>query len=200
MEIMELTVEVERSDCLVTSHVYSEMVNATVGRLAIGRESCLEKIESDSLLEYITGLRKTAKSVRQVTRTMAWVETESCKACRYFASLGMPVLGSKTVDRSRLVFRLQIQSKKTADRLLREMKDIGLKPRVIEMAPGDGMLITDREREVLLYALKEGYFETNRESSLTELAEGMEVSASSLSNVLRRAVRKLIKEYLKSSV
>lgn len=199
METVELTVEVERSDCLVTNLVYQKIAGADVGRLVIGSETSLHKVDSETLLDFITEFRKIAKSVRQISKETAWVETESCTACKFFATINMPIIGSRTVDQEKVVFRLMAQSKKAADRLVREMQDVGLKPRVLDVTSSESMEVTDREKEVLLYAFNHGYFEQDRGASLTELAQGLEVSPSSLSDVMRRALRKIVMEYLKNN-
>ncbi len=199
METVELTVEVERSDCLVTNLVYSKLAGADVGRLVIGSETSLHKVDSDKLQEFITEFRRISRSVRQISKETAWVETESCSACKYFASINMPIIGSRSAGKEKVIFRLMAQSKKTADRLVREMTDMGLKPRVIDVTTSESMEVTDREKEVILYAFNHGYFEQDRGASLTELAEGLEVSPSSLSDVMRRALRKIVMEYLKNN-
>ena len=199
METVELTVEVERSDCLVTNLVYQKIAGASVGRLVIGSETSLHKVDSETLLDFITEFRKIAKSVRQISKETAWVETESCTACKFFATINMPIIGSRTVDQEKVVFRLMAQSKKAADRLVREMQDVGLKPRVLDVTSSESMEVTDREKEVLLFAFNHGYFEQDRGASLTELAQGLEVSPSSLSDVMRRALRKIVMEYLKNN-
>ena len=199
METVELTVEVERSDCLVTNLVFSKLPGASVGRLVIGSETSLHKVDSEQLQEFITEFRKISRSVRQISKETAWVETDSCVACKYFSSINMPIIGSRTVDNSKVVFRLMAQSKKAADRIVREMQEIGLKPQVLDITTSESMEVTDREKEVLLYAFNHGYFEQDRGASLTELAEGLEVSPSSLSDVMRRAMRKIVMEYLKNN-
>jgi hypothetical protein len=52
--------------------------------------------------------------------------------------------------------------------------------------PGESLL-TDRQREVLLRAAERGYYETPRRTTLTEVAESLEVSKATASDVLHRA-------------
>jgi hypothetical protein len=59
-------------------------------------------------------------------------------------------------------------------------------------APGDGL--TDRQREALRTAYELGYFEIPRRASLQEIAGELDISASSLSERLRRAQTQLIEE------
>ncbi|MFC6875459.1 helix-turn-helix domain-containing protein [Halobellus marinus] len=57
---------------------------------------------------------------------------------------------------------------------------------------GDGL--TDRQREALRIAYKRGYFEIPRQASLEDIAAELEISASSVSERLRRAQTELIEE------
>ncbi|WP_330633352.1 helix-turn-helix domain-containing protein [Halocatena halophila] len=56
-------------------------------------------------------------------------------------------------------------------------------------------LVTDRQREFMLAALKHGYYDTPRECSLTELAAELAVGKSTASRVLHSAEETIIKEF-----
>lgn len=58
--------------------------------------------------------------------------------------------------------------------------------------PGDGL--TDRQREALRIAYERGYFDIPRKASLDDVADELGVSASSVSERLRRAQTQLIEE------
>ncbi len=57
-------------------------------------------------------------------------------------------------------------------------------------------LLTDRQRELLNAAVDEGYYDTPRECSLTELAEEAGVAKSTASETLHRVEEKIVKEYV----
>jgi predicted DNA binding protein len=57
-------------------------------------------------------------------------------------------------------------------------------------------LLTDRQRELLDAAVREGYFTVPRDCTLAELAETVGVDKSTASTVLRRAEGRLVKWYL----
>lgn len=59
----------------------------------------------------------------------------------------------------------------------------------------DGLL-TARQREVLEAAVRAGYFEVPRQSTLAEVAAGLDVDKSTASGVLRRAQGRLVKWFL----
>lgn len=63
-----------------------------------------------------------------------------------------------------------------------------------EIAPQQ--LLTDQQQELLLAAVEQGYYDTPRECSLTELAEWLDLAKSSVSETLHRAEERVIKEFV----
>jgi len=57
-------------------------------------------------------------------------------------------------------------------------------------------LLTQRQRELLYTAVEEGYYDTPRECSLTELADEAGVAKSTASETLHRVEEKIVKEYV----
>jgi hypothetical protein len=57
-------------------------------------------------------------------------------------------------------------------------------------------LLTDRQRELLDVAVEEGYYDTPRGCSLTELAEEAGVAKSTASETLHRVEEKIVKQYV----
>ncbi|MHA1196471.1 MAG: helix-turn-helix domain-containing protein [Promethearchaeota archaeon] len=62
----------------------------------------------------------------------------------------------------------------------------------------NSILLTKRQKEILLKAYSRGYFEIPRKISLSKLAKELKISPSSLSETLRRITKKLSNFYLKS--
>ena len=61
---------------------------------------------------------------------------------------------------------------------------------------GTESVLTLPQREALLYALKEGYFEVPREITLQRLAEKLDISDTATSQRLRRGTEKLLIEFV----
>lgn len=60
----------------------------------------------------------------------------------------------------------------------------------------EGGILTDRQRECLDVALREGYFEVPRECTLAELAEAVGIDKSTASEILRRGESRILKRFL----
>jgi predicted DNA binding protein len=69
---------------------------------------------------------------------------------------------------------------------------------VVSTGEGDG-LVTERQRELLEAAIREGYYEVPRECTLAELAESVGVDKSTASTVLRRGEATVLKSFLSGS-
>ncbi|MCL4317733.1 MAG: helix-turn-helix domain-containing protein [Candidatus Thermoplasmatota archaeon] len=197
MGCLEATIELERSDCVVTNMIYSKLSGAEVSRLSIGREVSLHRVMSENVLDIITQLRQVSESVRKVGRDALWVESKSCSACSFLSDKGIPVVSSKTVDEKHVQYRVLLQSKRSVQHLLEMMEKGGLRPKIVEVVNNELYELTEREKEVLLFAFNHGYFDSERQSSLTDLAQSLRVSPSSLSDVMRRGLKKIVAEYLK---
>lgn len=57
-------------------------------------------------------------------------------------------------------------------------------------------ILTDRQRQFVDEAVNQGYYETPRRCSLTELAAKMDVHKTTASDILRRAERRIITEFV----
>ena len=59
-------------------------------------------------------------------------------------------------------------------------------------------LLTDRQKEIMGLAYREGYFEFPRKNDLTEIAAELSIRPSTLSEILRRAEAKIVKHYIET--
>lgn len=66
----------------------------------------------------------------------------------------------------------------------------------VARTPTREALLTDRQREVLELAVREGYFEVPRATDLSELADLLGVDKSTVSGVLRRAQARVLERFL----
>lgn len=65
----------------------------------------------------------------------------------------------------------------------------------IQQEVDKGQLLTDSQSEIVETAIDEGYYDTPRTCSLTELAEELDRAKSTVSETLHRAESKIIRQY-----
>jgi hypothetical protein len=89
----------------------------------------------------------------------------------------------------------------TRDRLsrlgeqLREL-DISFEVESVQQRVETDQLLTDHQRTLVETAVDEGYYDTPRDTTLTELAETVNIAKSTASETLHRAESKIIREFV----
>jgi len=83
-------------------------------------------------------------------------------------------------------------------KLLRELSENGYSVRVLKVLKlSKRELLTPKQERILLIALEAGYFDYPRKIGLRRLAKELNLSPSSLSEIIRRAERKIILNYFR---
>lgn len=198
---VEALIEVTRSDCLITNYVNTIGAKANVERLRIGESLTLHHVTVETDPEMIgSDLRKISTNVIRVGKNGFWVESRSCSACRFFASSQLVVISSKALKNNKILYRVLIQNPAKLKILEKDLQEAGLNPVILQTQLESSEILTDREKEIIREAYEKGYFDPDRKMSLTEIAKLMKVSPASLSDVLRRGVKKIIKYYLENKI
>ena len=60
----------------------------------------------------------------------------------------------------------------------------------------DSQLISERQREIVVAAVEQGYYDTPRLCSLTELADHLDIAKSTCSETLHRAEESIVKQFV----
>lgn len=189
--------EITRSNCPVTNLAFSMGEEGKVEQLRIGETKTLHRVETNQdVQEILPKLQKISHSVMRVGKNGFWVESPSCSTCSILASSNIVVLSSRNLDAKRILYRIMIQNESRLNVLEKNLEAAGLRPRILETEYENHSLLTDREKEVVKVAYGHGYFEPDRGISMTEVAHIMSVSTPSLSDVLRRGTKKMIKSYV----
>jgi predicted DNA binding protein len=198
---IEALIEVSRMDCPITNYIKDVEEIISVDRLRIGETKTLHRIVCEGDPEKILpGLQKAAINVIRVGKNGFWAESHSCSACRFFAASNLAVLSSKAADTKRVLYRVLIQNPTRLKILEKDLEQAGLNPVILETELESVEILTEREKEVVNMAYTHGYFDPDRRISMTEIAKLMNVSTPSLSDVLRRATKKIVKYYMENKL
>ena len=83
--------------------------------------------------------------------------------------------------------------------LIKKMKESGLQHKIHSVSKNDGTrLLTIRQREIFDLAIEEGYYETPRRITLTNLATKAGISKSTICEITHVIERKIIEEFSES--
>lgn len=96
-------------------------------------------------------------------------------------------------------WKMIVKDSETLRSTINAIEASGIKTKIISISsPFRDIKLTKRQRDVLLYVLKEGYFEFPRRKSLTKLASELSIKPSTLSEIIRRTEMKIVRQYLSS--
>lgn len=89
-------------------------------------------------------------------------------------------------------------SRERLSELAEQLEFFGLQYRIehIRERLHDGQLLSERQQEIVVAAVRQGYYDTPRQCSLTELADHLEIAKSTCSETLHRAEEGIIKEFV----
>jgi predicted DNA binding protein len=60
--------------------------------------------------------------------------------------------------------------------------------------------LTQRETEIIVKLYENGYFDPDRKLTMTQIAEQLDISPAALSEILRKSLRKMVKDYIENKL
>lgn len=193
--LMEVVLEIERDDCLVVDALSGH--DCSIERLSVRIDKTLHAIQPKNGCDVGELLTTQCIKTRTTKKGAVWAESSSCSACSFFSRMSfVDIIGSATVGRKRLQARLIVPSRSDLRLLRYHLKNSGLDYEIISEKPFVHKEMTDKEKNILDIALRRNYFDCENRMSLTDLAESLGVSPSSLSELIRRATKKAVVFYL----
>lgn len=191
---VEAIIEVIRGDCVVDEAMAEDQ--CSIERLAMGPKRTLHKVAFNGNEEKVRGnLTSHGLKYRNAGTGALWVEASSCTPCVFFSSSFSGVLGSRTLRHRKIQYRILLPSARELRSLESSMKAVGIEYELLAVIPYVHQELTERQREILSIALEHGYFDDESRTSLTQLAEIIGLSPSSLSEIMRRSLKKSVNFY-----
>jgi len=199
--IVEVKVLVKRYDCKVMEYLHDK-------KLIISRVVARDKFSDHLINGQITSemekrLRNSGiKTIRMPDNTI-WVRASSCSACKFLGSSDAIILDAKPLSKHEIVYRLIVPSPVNLEQIMRELEELGLDPKIVELKrllPANKRSaeeLTNRQLQALILAYKKGYFDDDRKITLSGLAKILGISPSSTQELMKRAMKKVVKAYLK---
>ncbi|WP_243668394.1 helix-turn-helix domain-containing protein [Vulcanisaeta sp. JCM 16161] len=150
----------------------------------------LSKPVDRNLLNY---LRRNGLKVNIIDEETLWISAPSCSACKALSKAGLLVESGKPGNEDSIIYAVLSPGIKRLRVSIRQLRSSGVKVRVLDMEQLPMPSPTERQLEVLLLAYKMGYFD--REVNLKELARQLGLSISTVSELLRKTLKKVVTHY-----
>ena len=194
------TIKVDRGDCEVANFFVPNIAEFFLERVSPG------EVQSNHLLSIRhldkTKLRSIREAIPLTTRVGSdkiWCRSRACSACRLMASMDSLIIRSQFHSTDAIEYTILCSSIGAAKSIVEVLRTGGL--RAILLSAGEvsyRLSLTAREIEILLIAHERGLFDDKRRTTVRELAKELSISATTLSNIIRRSVRKIVELQLES--
>jgi predicted DNA binding protein len=128
-----------------------------------------------------------------------WIESPGCKVCKTILQCDAFLVSGKSIQDATIMYSFMVPSWDAYQKILAAMKEAGLKVNILKMGkfePQAGVL-TEKQERIFWLALKGGFFDYPRKIDTAELAAKLGISPSTLSEITRRGMRRLLESYFK---
>ena len=133
-------------------------------------------------------------------KSSIWLESQGCGVCNTILSCDAFLVSGKSLEGSTIMYSFMVPSFAAFQKIISSMKSAGLKVNVLKMGkfePQKGVL-TEKQERIFWLALKGGFFDYPRKIDTVELAAKLGISPSTLSEITRRGMRRLLESYFKN--
>ena len=144
-------------------------------------------------------LKAIAQS-KGVGKSSIWLESEGCGVCHTILSSDAFLVSGKSLEDCTIMYSFMVPSFEGFQKIVSALEAAGLKVKVLKMGkfePKKGVL-TEKQESIFWLALKGGFFDYPRKIDTVELAAKLGISPSTLSEITRRGMRRLLESYFKN--
>lgn len=130
----------------------------------------------------------------------AWFDSDGCEVCKTILSNSSFLVSGRHIEDYTIVYSFVVPSFDAFKRIMSTLEAGGLKPKILEMGrfKPQGKILTEKQERALWLALKMGFFEYPRKLTLLELSRRVGVGLSTLSEITRRGIRRLLEDHFKT--
>lgn len=196
-------IKLHRTDCEVTNFINKNFNDTEIKRLKIGENYTLHCILFNNNEDYsdkISELRKVFRNFINVGKNKIWAEGPSCSACHFMATSEVEILSNKSIDSDYVLYRILVSNRAKLRELEDKMNNAGLEPEIIDVMYSNDLELTQREKDIIKKLFDYGYFDLDRKKSLTEIAASLGISTTTLSRIMRVALKKIVKTYINDNI
>ncbi|MCK4444807.1 MAG: helix-turn-helix domain-containing protein, partial [Thermoplasmata archaeon] len=130
-------------------------------------------------------------------RVLGTVTTSKCVACQLLTGSDCFLLSATSRSDGWVEWDLVSSTEDALSSLMKELEESGCSVRILKKAELDkNSLLTKRQEEVVRIAFEMGYYDHPRRMTLRELSKVFGISPSTLSEIMQRGERKIMRQYL----
>jgi len=126
-----------------------------------------------------------------------WFDTNGCNVCKTILSHDAFLISGRNVKAYTIVYSFIAPDFTSFKNIMKTLEDKGLKPKILEVEKYSpkGKILTKKQENVLWFAFNMGFFDYPRKINSIELSSKLGIGVSTLSEITRRGMHRLLKNY-----
>lgn len=195
---LEATILIENHPCEVMKIISSTGLKANVENVKVEEQTTDYILVFDKDVEKsdILKLKSNGVKVLRLSEYKLWVRTNGCIVCRILYFSDVIIKKIKVIKNRTLLYTLIVPNNLALNKFLSNLIQNKVKAIVVDLTEISDTELTERQIEILKLAYRLGYFDDDRRITLSQLADKLGISAPTLEEILRKALRKVIQFYL----
>ncbi|MEM0138988.1 MAG: helix-turn-helix domain-containing protein, partial [Ferroplasma sp.] len=125
-----------------------------------------------------------------------WAKASCCSACSIVGNSECVILNSRALNEKTIIYRLLIPNYHELQQLKERLEASCLNYTISDISLQNDNKLTPRETEIIIKMFENGYFNPHREITLSGISNEMHISTAALDEILRKSLRKIVKDYI----
>jgi len=150
----------------------------------------IEKIPKESFV-------KTWESGRRQEKSFVWFESEGCDVCNTILSHGSFLTAGRNLQDFTIAYSFIAPSFDAYRSIISALENNDLKVKVLSVGKFESKreILTEKQEKIFWLALKVGFFDYPRKVDTAGLSRKLGIRPSTLSEITRRGLRRLLEHY-----
>jgi len=139
-------------------------------------------------------------SVKAGKEAIAWFETKGCDVCNTIVSKGAFLITAWNTEGNKIIYTFITPNMKTAQDIISTLEALNFELKILGMEryKRRTSVLTERQEMALWLALEAGFFDYPKKIDVSELSRKLKISPSTLSEIMRRGIRRLLEYYFET--
>jgi predicted DNA binding protein len=126
------------------------------------------------------------------------IVTNKCVACRALTGTECFLTRARSMPDGKVLWTVTSGGNSSLGKLVERLKDSGCTVQINSITKISGQnVITKRQEEIMRFALENGFYEYPRRTTIRKLAQKLDISPSTLNEILQRGERNIVESFFK---
>ncbi|MCX8153489.1 MAG: helix-turn-helix domain-containing protein [Candidatus Bathyarchaeota archaeon] len=162
----------------------------------------LVELDAKDAKKIVENSKSTLAGDKTECKSSLWFESEGCDVCSTILAHGAFLLSGKSIEEQMVMYSFIVPSFEDYTSIISDLEEAGYKVNVLRRGSFEAKngVLTKKQEKIFWLALQSGFFDYPRKIGLSELAAKLGVRPATLSEIIRRGTKRLLKQYFEKEI